>query len=187
MTRPTCTSSCRCARPPDRGTPSQPRAAAAGPAECLSAASPSTASAATSTSSSSLGDGPHVVVGRNAAGKTNLVESLVVLSSGRSHRSSRGHRAGALGRAVRPRSGTRGERRPKGGAGGRGPRQGRWTGRPQARPRQRCQPPRLCPLARAAHGPVRPRGHAADRRLALAARGTCSTGWCSSASRPRPR
>jgi DNA replication and repair protein RecF len=33
-------------------------------------------------------DGPHVVVGRNAAGKTNLVEALVVLSSGRSHRSS---------------------------------------------------------------------------------------------------
>jgi DNA replication and repair protein RecF len=35
-----------------------------------------------------LDDGPHVVVGRNAAGKTNLVEALVVLSSGRSHRSS---------------------------------------------------------------------------------------------------
>ena len=34
-----------------------------------------------------LEDGPHVVVGRNAAGKTNLVESLVVLSAGRSHRS----------------------------------------------------------------------------------------------------
>lgn len=33
-------------------------------------------------------DGPHVVVGRNAAGKTNLVESIGVLSSGRSHRSS---------------------------------------------------------------------------------------------------
>jgi DNA replication and repair protein RecF len=30
--------------------------------------------------------GPHVVVGRNAAGKTNLVESLVLLSSGRSYR-----------------------------------------------------------------------------------------------------
>jgi DNA replication and repair protein RecF len=36
----------------------------------------------------SLDPGPHVVVGRNAAGKTNLVEALVVLSSGRSHRSS---------------------------------------------------------------------------------------------------
>jgi DNA replication and repair protein RecF len=35
-----------------------------------------------------FGDGPHVIVGRNAAGKTNLVEALVVLSSGRSHRSS---------------------------------------------------------------------------------------------------
>jgi DNA replication and repair protein RecF len=35
-----------------------------------------------------LGDGPHVVVGRNAAGKTNMVEALVVLSTGRSHRSS---------------------------------------------------------------------------------------------------
>jgi DNA replication and repair protein RecF len=35
-----------------------------------------------------LGDGPHVVVGRNAAGKTNLVEAIVLLSSGRSHRSS---------------------------------------------------------------------------------------------------
>ena len=34
-----------------------------------------------------LDEGPHVVVGRNAAGKTNLLESLVVLSSGRSHRS----------------------------------------------------------------------------------------------------
>jgi DNA replication and repair protein RecF len=34
-----------------------------------------------------LVDGPHVIVGRNAAGKTNLIESLVVLSSGRSHRS----------------------------------------------------------------------------------------------------
>jgi DNA replication and repair protein RecF len=34
-----------------------------------------------------LGDGPHVVVGRNAAGKTNLLEALVVLSTGRSHRS----------------------------------------------------------------------------------------------------
>ena len=33
-------------------------------------------------------DGPHVVVGRNAAGKTNLIEALVVLSTGRSHRSS---------------------------------------------------------------------------------------------------
>jgi DNA replication and repair protein RecF len=32
-------------------------------------------------------DGPHVVVGRNAAGKTNLVESIGMLSSGRSHRS----------------------------------------------------------------------------------------------------
>jgi len=36
----------------------------------------------------SFGDGPHVVVGRNAAGKTNLIEALVVLSTGRSHRSS---------------------------------------------------------------------------------------------------
>jgi DNA replication and repair protein RecF len=35
-----------------------------------------------------LSEGPHVIVGRNAAGKTNLLESLVVLSSGRSHRSS---------------------------------------------------------------------------------------------------
>jgi DNA replication and repair protein RecF len=35
-----------------------------------------------------FGDGSHVVVGRNAAGKTNLVEALVLLSSGRSHRSS---------------------------------------------------------------------------------------------------
>jgi DNA replication and repair protein RecF len=35
-----------------------------------------------------LKGGPHVVVGRNAAGKTNLVEALVVLSTGRSHRSS---------------------------------------------------------------------------------------------------
>ncbi len=35
----------------------------------------------------SLVDGPHVIVGPNAAGKTNLLESLVVLSSGRSHRS----------------------------------------------------------------------------------------------------
>ena len=35
-----------------------------------------------------FGEGPHVVVGRNAAGKTNLVEALVVLSTGRSHRSS---------------------------------------------------------------------------------------------------
>jgi DNA replication and repair protein RecF len=34
-----------------------------------------------------LVDGPHVIVGPNAAGKTNLLESLVVLSSGRSHRS----------------------------------------------------------------------------------------------------
>lgn len=33
-----------------------------------------------------FGDGPHVVVGRNAAGKTNLVEALVLLSAGRSHR-----------------------------------------------------------------------------------------------------
>jgi len=33
-----------------------------------------------------LGEGPHVVVGPNAAGKTNLVEALVVLSRGRSHR-----------------------------------------------------------------------------------------------------
>jgi len=32
-------------------------------------------------------EGPHVIVGRNAAGKTNLLESLVVLSTGRSHRS----------------------------------------------------------------------------------------------------
>lgn len=32
-------------------------------------------------------EGPHVIVGRNAAGKTNLLEALVVLSSGRSHRS----------------------------------------------------------------------------------------------------
>ena len=35
-----------------------------------------------------LGRGPHVVVGPNAAGKTNLVEALVVLSQGRSHRGS---------------------------------------------------------------------------------------------------
>jgi DNA replication and repair protein RecF len=35
-----------------------------------------------------FGDGPQVIVGRNAAGKTNLVEALVVLSTGRSHRSS---------------------------------------------------------------------------------------------------
>jgi DNA replication and repair protein RecF len=35
-----------------------------------------------------LADGPHLVVGPNAAGKTNLVEALVVLSSGRSHRGS---------------------------------------------------------------------------------------------------
>jgi DNA replication and repair protein RecF len=33
-----------------------------------------------------IGLGPHVVVGRNAAGKTNLIEALVVLSTGRSHR-----------------------------------------------------------------------------------------------------
>jgi len=36
----------------------------------------------------SFGDGPHVIVGRNAAGKTNLVEAMVLLSTGRSHRSS---------------------------------------------------------------------------------------------------
>jgi DNA replication and repair protein RecF len=35
-----------------------------------------------------LEPGPNVVVGPNAAGKTNLVEALVLLSSGRSHRSS---------------------------------------------------------------------------------------------------
>ncbi len=35
-----------------------------------------------------VGDGSHVIVGRNAAGKTNLIEALVVLSTGRSHRSS---------------------------------------------------------------------------------------------------
>jgi DNA replication and repair protein RecF len=35
-----------------------------------------------------LGPGPHVVVGPNAAGKTNLLESLVVISRGRSHRTS---------------------------------------------------------------------------------------------------
>ena len=35
-----------------------------------------------------LEPGSHVVVGRNAAGKTNLIESLAVLSSGRSHRTS---------------------------------------------------------------------------------------------------
>lgn len=35
-----------------------------------------------------LEGGPHVVVGPNAAGKTNLVEALVVLSRGRSHRGS---------------------------------------------------------------------------------------------------
>jgi DNA replication and repair protein RecF len=34
-----------------------------------------------------LGEGPQVVVGANAAGKTNLIEALVVLSRGRSHRS----------------------------------------------------------------------------------------------------
>lgn len=33
-----------------------------------------------------LAGGPHVVLGRNAAGKSNLVESLVLLSSGRSYR-----------------------------------------------------------------------------------------------------
>jgi DNA replication and repair protein RecF len=33
-----------------------------------------------------LTGGPHVVVGRNAAGKSNLVEALVLLSSGRSYR-----------------------------------------------------------------------------------------------------
>jgi DNA replication and repair protein RecF len=38
-----------------------------------------------------LGDGPHVVVGRNAAGKTNLVEAIFVLSTSRSHRSSGDH------------------------------------------------------------------------------------------------
>lgn len=36
----------------------------------------------------SLGPGPHVVVGRNAAGKTNLIEAIFVLSSARSHRAS---------------------------------------------------------------------------------------------------
>jgi DNA replication and repair protein RecF len=35
-----------------------------------------------------LGDGAHVVVGPNAAGKTNLIEAIAVLSSGRSHRGS---------------------------------------------------------------------------------------------------
>src|SRR5688572_26021475 len=34
----------------------------------------------------SLGAGPQVVVGPNAAGKTNLIESMVVLGTGRSHR-----------------------------------------------------------------------------------------------------
>jgi len=35
-----------------------------------------------------FGAGPQVVVGPNAAGKTNLIESLVVLGTGRSHRAS---------------------------------------------------------------------------------------------------
>jgi DNA replication and repair protein RecF len=35
-----------------------------------------------------LGPGPQVIVGPNAAGKTNLVEAIVLLSAGRSHRSS---------------------------------------------------------------------------------------------------
>jgi DNA replication and repair protein RecF len=34
----------------------------------------------------SIGPGAHVVVGPNAAGKTNLIEALVLLSRGRSHR-----------------------------------------------------------------------------------------------------
>ena len=35
-----------------------------------------------------LGDGPQVIVGDNAAGKTNLIEAIVVLARGSSHRSS---------------------------------------------------------------------------------------------------
>ncbi|HVQ23140.1 MAG TPA: DNA replication/repair protein RecF [Candidatus Saccharimonadia bacterium] len=35
-----------------------------------------------------LGDGPQVIVGDNAAGKTNLIEAIVVLARGASHRSS---------------------------------------------------------------------------------------------------
>ena len=54
-----------------------------------------------------FGPGPQLVVGPNAAGKTSLLEAIVLLAWGRSHRTSDRRRADPLGRRRRPRRGPR--------------------------------------------------------------------------------
>ena len=122
--------------------------------------------------------GPQVVVGPNATGKTNLLESLVVLGTSRSHRAGSDGELDRLGRRFRPAGGSVARRGQQGRGRHRPDRRGR---RAQARPGQRRRPPPVRARRGAAGRPLRARGHAPRRRLAGRRGATRST---RSSSRP---
>ncbi len=109
--------------------------------------------------------GPQVVVGDNAAGKTNLLEAMVVLSQGGSHRTDIGPGAHHLGRA--PRAPRRGRRR--GTHRGRAARRRHHARCPEAGQGERGAAPDVGAQRRPPCGRVRTRGYAARRRLSVAA------------------
>ena len=138
-----------------------------------------------------FGPGPQLVVGPNAAGKTSLLEAIVLLAWGRSHRTSTDARARPVGRRRRPRRGPRrAARRSRSRSSGSG------EGGGGARKRIRVNG-----VARRAAGLVgllrtvalRPRGDAPRRRLAGSpprgdrpARDPALAGLRSATSRPTP-
>ena len=137
-----------------------------------------------------FGPGPQLVWGPNAAGKTSLLEAIVLLAWGRSHRTVHGRRAHPLGTAARAH---RGARRPDRDA-ARGPRHGR--GRPRrgrdrrrrgsgsASTASRAGPPgwSAC-CGRSCSRPRRCSSSPGRRRSA----GRRSTGWPASGRRPTLR
>ena len=112
-----------------------------------------------------FGPGPHLVWGPNAAGKTSLLEAMVLLAWGRSHRTSADGELIRWGTDLARVEGVVGSDTIEVAVVRAGRRRDR---RPQADPGQRPRPARGRAGRAAAGRPVRARGDAPDRRLAVA-------------------
>ena len=109
--------------------------------------------------------GPHLIWGPNAAGKTSLLEAMVLLAWGRSHRTTADGELIRWGTDLARVEGRVGARRHRGGD---RPVRGVGIGGAQADPGERPAPPRDRPGRTAPGRGLRAGGDAADRRLAVA-------------------
>ena len=130
-TTTTSTSSCRSGPPPDPRADGRTRPSARLSISLLDLRGYASLDA-------TFGPGPHLVWGPNAAGKTSLLEAMVLLAWGRVAPDDDRRRADPLGDRPRPGRGLVGRRHPRG-----RDRPGRRDrdGRPQADPGQRPRPP----------------------------------------------